>query len=134
MTLTGKIAAELLCVAINVGLAKWEAYRFDKQQERINHQKIAFEYGFATITPVVWVIAFGDLSWTWIWLTFSFITMHFPLFSAMLNYFRTPRRPFDYHNTSDSAGSKIDLWLGKYYVPVWWLSVLGWLGLQFLIF
>lgn len=134
MTLLYKIFWELLYIAINVGIAKYQAYLFDKQQKKINHTLWAWSYFCCMSGMLCYDLCTKHFSWQYIWLWLSALTMHFPLFSAMLNYFRTPRMPFDYHNTADSNGSKIDLWLGKYYVPVWYISVLGWIALQFLIF
>lgn len=133
MTLLAKISLELLYVAINIGLGKYEAWRFDIKQQKINHVSWAIAYGVGITLPIIYILFIAP-SWTLVWLWLAGVAIHFPLFSAALNFFRIPRRPWDYHNIADVNGSKWDLWLGKRYAQFWFGSIAAWVALQFLIF
>lgn len=134
MTVLTKIFIESLVLGANVAIAARQADMFDKLHKKIDHETAAFVYVASLTIPWLIVTLSGDGSWALFWLMLSGFAIHFPLFSAALNYFRTPRRPFDYHNTADMEGSKWDLFLGKYYAVVWFCSVAAWISLQFLIF
>lgn len=137
MTTTSKIAAEIIYVAINVGMAKYHAYLFDKKHiepDKHFHRRWANIYGSVVTISFIYRLIFQPFSFLAIWLWLSALAIHFPLFSTALNRSRTPPRPWFYHNTTDPNGSKWDLWLGKYYIPVWFGCVVAWVFLQWLIF
>lgn len=126
-----KIIAEALVILFNIGMAHYQAYRFDVLQKTINHT--ARLIGYSLVISLILVSAIW-LGWSMVWLWTASMIVHFPLFSSTLNFFRIPKRRWNYHNTSDVGGSKLDQWLGKYYTLAWIISAVTWGALQYLIF
>lgn len=117
---------QILFLAINIGIGKYQANRFDKQQKRINHTLWALYYGVLLIP--VWF-----LSHNW-WLVIACGLQHIPIFNTALNWSRVPTRPIFYTHPEDPLRSKIDAFWGKYYSLVFFICMLSLIGIQFLLF
>lgn len=98
---------QMAFVLINIAIAAYQAHRFDKEQKRIKHWLWAIYYG--ALVTVSWPI---HKDW---YLIYAITSMHLWLFNPVLNYLRTPRKPFFYTNPEDPQGSYIDkLWMDVY--------------------
>lgn len=115
----------------NIIVGRRQAHKFDIDQERIDHKKIAWEYILAT-TPILTVAVISGWSYVFAWI--SVILMHFPVFSTALNKFRVPPRAWNYRNTADPKGSWFDRQIDRFYGAAYFLSIAAIIGLQFLIF
>lgn len=101
------LAVLALYFGVNICIGKYQAYRFDTEQERINHKLWASIYGIACFQSF-WFFH------NWL-LIASCVAMHLPVFNTALNYFRKPRRSMWYTNPADLKGSKLDrLWATHY--------------------
>jgi|GEM_PF-7029926 len=114
---------QILFVVINIAVAKWQAYRFDHDQKRINHTLWALYY-CALLVPV------------WFWqhnlaLVVACGIQHLPVFNTALNLIR--HKPFFYTHPEDPQGSKLDKLWGKYYPVVFFLSLAALVAIQFFI-
>lgn len=120
-----KFAIEAVFLLINAIIAKYQAYRFDKQQKRINHTLWAFYYA-CLLVPVQLIYK----NW---WLTGVCALQHLPAFNTLLNYFRTPRRPIFYTHPEDPEGSLIDRIWGRFYPIVFAVCSVAIIVMQFIL-
>jgi hypothetical protein len=111
---------------LNIAVGKYQAYRFDKQQKRINHTVWLLYY--ATVALNAWWLC---RSWL---VVAALLVLHLPLFNTALNYFRTPRRALFYTHPEDPQGSVIDRVWGDVYPAVFFLTCITYVVLQFYIY
>lgn len=125
MTIIASSLVQVFYISINIGIAKYQAYRFDKNQKRINHTLWLICY---TVAALAFYIPFKNL-----YLVAALLIMHLPVFNTFLNYFRTPRRAFFYTHPEDPYGSKIDRLWGDAYPAVFFLFSIAYVVIQFFI-
>lgn len=123
------IAIQIFFFAINVGLGKYQAHRFDANQKRINH--------------TTWALAYGILAAQSWWPTHNLFLVgacflqHLPVFNTALNFSRQQQNPFweqlFYTHPADPLGSKLDQFWGKFYPLVFFLSLAALVTIQFFI-
>jgi hypothetical protein len=112
-------------ILLNVAIARYQAYRFDKLQKRISHTLWLTYYAAAGFA--IW-----PLFKNW-YLVAAVLLMHLPVFNTFLNYFRTPRRAFFYTHPEDPRGSKIDKLWGDAYPAVFFFVSIAYIVIQFYI-
>lgn len=110
--------AEILFVALNVGMAAWEAH--------LIHQERPIKHGWWALLYVALIAA------VWFWqknpvLCVCAVLIREVVFSPALSYFR--ELPFFYR--SKTTGSVIDKWEGALIVPVYIASAVALIILQF---
>jgi len=129
MTITDGILLQLAPFAGNIITARYQAYRFDVLQKRIDHKKWAMWY--VALTSML--LFFSPLmGWGAVWLVLAAWCMHFPVFSIALNLFR--HKAWDYRNIGDPNGSRWDRWVNLWYKEVLMDCIIIWVFLQYLIF
>jgi hypothetical protein len=117
---------QILLWAICLGIARYEAYRFDVLQKGINHTAWATAYIFLCIIA-------GYATHNWL-VFIAGVCLHLPLFTTALNYWRRPRRPIFYTNWAANGGSKLDeVWKNAYPV-VFFITSAAYVALQFFIY
>jgi hypothetical protein len=119
------LAITLIYLLFNIAIGKYQAYRFDKQQKRINHT-LWFIY-YCAACAILW-LPFRNL-----YLIASLAIMHLPVFNTSLNYFRTPRRSLFYTHPEDPHGSKLDKLWGDAYPAVFFITLIAYLTVIFYI-
>jgi hypothetical protein len=125
MTLLVSVLVQSCYILLNIVIARYQAYRFDKLQKRISHTLWLTYYaaaGFAIWPP------FKNG-----YLLAAVYLMHLPVFNTFLNYFRTPRRAFFYTHPEDPHGSKIDKLWGDAYPAVFFFASIAYIVIQFYI-
>lgn len=123
------VILQIACFLLNVALGKYQAYRFDVEQRRINHTVWASLY-LLVATQVFW----PTHNWFVVgacWL------QHLPVFNTALNFSRKVQKPFweqlFYTHPADPLGSKLDQFWGKAYPLVFFLSLAALIIIQFFI-
>jgi hypothetical protein len=119
------IIPQIIFLVLNIAIGKYQAYRFDVKQKRINHTTWAIWYCLLLIP--VW---YFTRNW---WLVAACGIQHLPVFNTFLNWFRKPARPIFYTHPEDPFGSKLDKLWGKYYPVVFFISIVLLVILQFFI-
>lgn len=119
------ILIQVLFFLINIAIARYQAYRFDKLQKRISHTMWLICYTVGTVT-----IYIPFKNW---YLISAALLMHLPVFNTFLNYFRTPRRPFFYTHPDDPYGSIADRWWSDAYPAVFFFTTISFIVIQFYI-
>lgn len=114
---------EILFLFINIGIARYQAHRFDVQHKRINHTLWATGYCLLLVPVYLY-------SGNW-WLVAACGIQHLPVFNTALNYFRVPRRSLFYTHPEDPQGSALDKLWGKAYPGVFFLCLGLLIYLQF---
>lgn len=118
-----KIIAQFCCTVLLICAAKYQAYRFDKEQKSIKHWLWGLYY---CIPLAIIYIVTKDL-----FLCGVCAIQRIPIFNTVLNYCRTPRRPLLYINLEGE--SFWDRLYGPIYVYVFWLCFSALIILQFFI-
>lgn len=120
---------EVIFLILIIGIADWQAHRFDKEQKPIKHWFWALVFGAA-------IAAFWYLSHKQYYFAGALILEHVVFFPTILNYFRKPRKAFFYLHSDPKTGSWFDkllanpIWL---WPVIWALSLAGFITLQFFI-
>ena len=109
-------------VVINLATADYQARLFEKNI-RINKTLWAVAYCLLAAIPLIW----ND----WL-LSVILVVMRFIVFDPALNLFR--ELPVFYSNTADSAGSKLDKFMGKYKEYYYYAALLVFIGLIIILF
>jgi carbon starvation protein CstA len=125
MSLLISVLIQAVYLVLNMGMAKYQAYRFDRQQKRISHTLWLMYYMAACLA--IWPLYKNY------YLVAALLLMHLPVFNAFLNYFRTPRRAFFYTHPEDPRGSLIDKIWGESYPAVFFFSSISYIVVQFFI-
>lgn len=126
MVIFAKIMIQVVFVILNIGIAAYQAYRFDTQQKRINHTLWAIGYG--VLVGVTW-----PLHHNW-YLIAEISILHLPLFNTALNFLRMPRRALFYTHPEDPKGSIIDRFFGESYPAVFFASIIAYIVIQFYLY
>jgi ABC-type phosphate transport system permease subunit len=114
------IAINGVYICICIGLALYQAFRFDVQQKRISHTMWAIWYGIGSL--LLLLITF-KISWYYISCFILSLLYRVVVFNPALNLNRKPKRSFFYTNPSDPKGSVIDKLIGKHYKLFYWACV-----------
>lgn len=125
MNLLTSVLVQVVYVLLNIGIAKYQAHRFDKLQKRISHTLWMTYYAAACL--LAW-----PLFKNW-YLVAAVVLIHLPVFNTFLNYFRTPRRAFFYTHPEDPRGSRIDKLWGDAYPAVFFFASIAYIVIQFYI-
>lgn len=125
MNLLTSVLVQTGYLLLNIAIARYQAYRFDKLQKRISHTLWLFYYAAAGVA--IWL---PYKNWA---LVAAVLLMHLPIFNTFLNYFRTPRRAFFYTHPEDPHGSNIDKLWGEAYPAVFFFVSIAYIVIQFFI-
>lgn len=117
---------EIIFAACIAMIADWQAHIINNQKP-INH----FWWGvlFAGLIGIGFVVEKEDY-----WFLAALILEHFILFAPLLNFFRSPRKPFFYISSNPKQGSIWDrllLKIEKYYPYLYIASGVVFIYLQF---
>lgn len=124
--------AEALFLAPIIGVAAHHAQRFDRQLPTGKLFHFLWACSFIPVIAALWLLT--DHNWL---LAGALVLERFIVFSPVLNLLRHPRKPFFYIHKKlqplDKNGSWQDELIGKAYIPVWVVSVIGLIILQLFI-
>lgn len=118
-------------LAINAAIARYHAYLFDVKQRRIDH--IFWSGIWLALNALVVGTIYNAGPVNNIMCLISLANLRLPTFNILLNYFRKPRKPILYINTSDKSGSQIDLLIKKWYPAILVLCLCIFLTLQLIL-
>ena len=132
------ILIQLAFIALSYWSGVRQAYIFDVMHERIDY--------------IIWSVLYAGLACFWsgfVWLIFdsgqaaasllvAIAILRIPVFNSSLNYHRKPRRSIFYTNPTWSVPKSQNSWLdrlfGNYYKPVFFLSIILFITLQFFMY
>ncbi len=120
------LAVGIVFIAFNVGMGKYQAYRFDVEQKTINHRLWISFYCLACLATFIITKNFLTVA--------SCAAMHLPVFTSVLNLCRSPKRKIFYINPADPKGSWFDRTFRKWYKGIFFSSIIIFLILQILIY
>lgn len=118
---------EILFLIPIVAVAIYHAKRFAANKPTSNWFHFLWACFFGLIIAGMWLLMHKD----WLFAG-SLVVERFVFFNPVLNYFRKPRQAFFYVH-SEKNGSWIDRILKKVYAPVWIVSAVGFIVLQFFL-
>lgn len=119
---------EALCLAPIIVIAHYHAGRFNRQLKTSKWFHFLWACVFGALIVFFWWISHKDYIFAG-----ALVLQHFIFFNPLLNFFRKPRKAFFYISNAGPNPSWWDGVLDKVYMPIWCVSVSGFITIQFFL-